>query len=119
MLLRRQVCWFDFSDAEGSEPDKRRSCVVVQTSAVRGLGTVLVVPCSSELRRARQPTGVLVPAAESGTHDVVALCHLLCARDLGRACGGPTGTVSEATLQRILLVLCDLLGIDASVLWDP
>lgn len=112
--------WFDLSGGEGSEVDKVRPALIVQADYYEGLETVLAVPLSSRLERARQPTGVSLLKAETGLdHDSVALCHLLGAFDKSRIVPGPNGEpgpvgrLGQLAHDRVLQVVTDLLGVDA------
>ncbi len=44
---RGEVYWFDLRDTQGSEPNKVRPALVLQTDWVRGLETFLAVPLTS------------------------------------------------------------------------
>ncbi len=110
-----EVWKYDFQGLVGSEPDKERHAVVVQGDFVRGLETTLVVPCSEKIERRRQGTAVFLPAHETGLPiDLVALCHLVFPADIVRRSGTTAAAwVGDVTLEKIRLVLADLLGITA------
>lgn len=113
---RGEVYWFDFRGSTGSERDDVSPAIVLQTNWIRGFNTVLCVPCSAEVERRKQPTCVFVPSSESGLpHDSVALCHLLSALDKSRVQPPirPVGRLPEQTLQKILLIVAELLEISA------
>lgn len=117
---RGEVYWFDFRGSEGSEADDLRPVILLQTDWIQGLNTVLAVPCTTEMRRMEQPTGIFISKVESGLpSDSVAVCHLLTALDKSRESGkGPIGRVSGRTLHRILFVVMELLGIDAETFME-
>jgi len=77
--------------------------VVVQADAFRLGKTVVVVPFTTRLDRARKPFGVLVPrtAGNGLAEDSVAMCWLLWSIDKGRLERRPLGRVSDATLDLI------------------
>ena len=114
---RGEVYWFDLRD---SEAENLRPFIILQTDWIRGLNTLLAVPCTTEMRRMEQPTGIFISKAESGLpSDSVAICHLLTALDKSRESGnGPIGRVTGRTLNRILFVVTELIGIDAETFME-
>ena len=72
---RGDVCWASLPDPTGSGPGFRRPVVVVQGDAFNAsrIGTVVVVPLTSNLRWAPAPGNVLLSARLTGLpHDSVA-----------------------------------------------
>jgi len=111
---RGEVYWFDFAGHVGSERDKVSPAIILQTDWIKSLNTVIAVPCSKEIRRRKQPTGIFIPQGESGLpYDSVALCHLIASMNKSRAVEGPIGRISEPNLQKILRILIELLDITA------
>ncbi len=104
----------DFGRAKGSEAEEERPAIVMQVPIIRGLDTVLVVPCTKEMRRKSQPTNLAIASNLSGLeHDSVALVHLLSAVSKTAILEGPFGNVGELTLNKLRFIAADLLGIDA------
>lgn len=68
MIARSDVVWVDVGQPRGSEPGKVRPAVVVQDDWLLAteIGTVLVVPLTSNLALEVFPGNVLVPGAASG-----------------------------------------------------
>ena len=75
---RGDVYWADLDPQKGSEQGGRRPAVVVQIEAFNRTGnTLLVVPFTTNLKRAKLPSSVFVTGSQSNglTQDSVALCH--------------------------------------------
>jgi len=68
VVSRGDIAWASFSDPIGSEPGFRRPVVVVQGDAFNAsrLGTVVVVPLTSNLRWAAAPGNVQFAAERTG-----------------------------------------------------
>lgn len=68
MIARGEVVWADFGAPRGSEPTKRRPCIVVQADWLTrsDLNTVLTVPLTSTTAAGRFPGNVLIPTEASG-----------------------------------------------------
>ncbi|UZN03011.1 type II toxin-antitoxin system PemK/MazF family toxin [Cellulomonas sp. S1-8] len=68
MIDRGSVCWVDFGEPRGSEPGKQRPAVVVQADDFNrsAIGTVVVVPLTSNTSLAAVPGNVFVPRVASG-----------------------------------------------------
>ncbi|WP_217615622.1 type II toxin-antitoxin system PemK/MazF family toxin [Cellulomonas sp. GbtcB1] len=68
MIARSDVVWVDVGQPRGSEPGTVRPAVVVQDDWLLAteIGTVLVVPLTSNLALEVFPGNVLVPGAASG-----------------------------------------------------
>lgn len=61
---------------EDHEQAGRRPVVILQTDDLSSLSTVVIIPFTTQLKRAGVAHTVLVPAKEAGQeHDSVALCH--------------------------------------------
>lgn len=68
VVSRGDVSWASLPDPTGSRPGFRRPVVVVQGDALNAsrLGTVVVVPLTSNLRWAAAPGNVLLRAGRTG-----------------------------------------------------
>lgn len=67
-ILRGEVWWASLSRPAGSEPGYRRPVLVVQADAFNRsrIQTVIAAAVTSNLRLAKAPGNVLVPAGEAG-----------------------------------------------------
>ena len=67
-MQRGEVWWADLPEPDDSGPGFRRPVLVVQSDSFNRslIGTVLVVPFTSNLRLADAPGNVLVPRGASG-----------------------------------------------------
>jgi mRNA interferase MazF len=69
MVIRRgEIWWASLSKPEGSEPGYRRPVLVVQTNEFNesGIGTVVVLTITSNLRLAGAPGNVLCHRRDTG-----------------------------------------------------
>ena len=68
VVSRGDVVWASLADPDGSEPGFRRPVVVVQGDAFNAsrLGTVVVVPLTSNVRWAAAPGNVMLSAKRTG-----------------------------------------------------
>lgn len=87
VVAQGDVCWADLPEPVGSGPGFRRPVLVVQGNAFNRsrIGTVLVVPLTSNLRLANAPGNVVLPARASGLprESVANVSHLIAVdRDL-------------------------------------
>ncbi len=102
-MKRGDVLWADLAEPRGSEPGKRRPVVVVQDDRLTKslLKTVMVVPITSNLRRAGAPGNVLLQAKESGlTKPSVALACQVTTIDKVYL-GDRVGTLPRHLLRRM------------------
>lgn len=80
-MNRGEVWWADLSEPAGSGPGGRRPVLIVQDDLLTAsrLGTVMVVPLTSNVLRARAAGNVLLTRATTGlSRDSVALvCQVL------------------------------------------
>jgi len=85
-MNRGDIYLADLNPSRGSEQSGIRPVVVVQRDAlVRFTSTIVVVPFTTNLRRANVPGTVLIPAEENGlTTDSVALCYQIAVLDQSR-----------------------------------
>ncbi len=67
-MRRGEVRWADLAEPRGSEPGKRRPVIVVQDDrlSASALRTVMVVPLTTNLRRAGAPGNVLLQSEDTG-----------------------------------------------------
>src|SRR5258708_22674831 len=67
---------------EDHEQAGRRPAVMLQTDDLSPLSTVVIIPLTTQLKRAGFATTVLIPAKEAGQdHASVTLCHQIRALD--------------------------------------
>ncbi len=91
--LRGEIYWLDLGEPKGSAPALRRPTLIVSNDRYNAssLSTVTVVALTSNMKRARQPGNVAVPAELSGLDrdSVVNVTQLITVdrSDLGEACG--------------------------------
>ncbi|MBI4789055.1 MAG: type II toxin-antitoxin system PemK/MazF family toxin [Chloroflexi bacterium] len=85
-MQKGDVYLADLNPVVGSEQAGTRPVVIIQNSALnRVTRTVVIVPFTSNLRRAELPTGTLIPKGEGGlSQDSVALCHQIRVLDKSR-----------------------------------
>jgi len=80
-MNRGEVWWADLAEPRGSEPGKRRPVLIVQEDSLTRsrLCTVMVVPITSNLKRAAAPGNVTLARSHSGLRvESVALgCQVL------------------------------------------
>lgn len=67
-VTQGDVYWADFGEPRGSAPAFRRPAVVVQCDEINAsrISTVVVVPVTSNLRRAVAPGNVTLPSRTAG-----------------------------------------------------
>ncbi len=100
-MQRGEVWWADLPAPSGSEPGFRRPVLVVQCDAFNRsrIGTVVVVPFTTNLALADAPGNVFVPRGASGLgRDSVANVSQVTA--LGKAALSERVEVLPASLQR-------------------
>jgi mRNA interferase MazF len=82
-MHRGEVWWADLGEPRGGEPGFRRPVIIVQDDLLTAsaLSTVMVVPLTSNLKRAQAIGNVLLPPEETGLpRECVALtCQVLTA----------------------------------------
>ena len=80
-MKRGELWWADLAQPRGSEPGKRRPVLVVQEDSLTRsrLRTVMVVPITSNLKRAAAPGNVLLARSYSGlsVESVALVCQVL------------------------------------------
>lgn len=67
MIHQGEVYWVDFGEPAGSEPGYLRPAVVIQNNIFNAsnIGTAVVCPLTSNLRRAEAPGNVLLDPGEA------------------------------------------------------
>ena len=78
--VRGDVLYVDFTPAKGSEPDKVRTCVVIQNDVGNKYSPITIVAAitGAENVPRRYPVDVPVPKGEGGlTKDSVVQCNLI------------------------------------------
>lgn len=85
-MNRGDVYLVDLTPARGSEQTGIRPVIIVQRESLcRFTRTVVVVPFTTNLRRAQVPGTVLIPVGEGGLdQDSVALCYQIVVLDQQR-----------------------------------
>jgi mRNA interferase MazF len=80
-MNRGEVWWADLAEPRGSEPGKRRPVLIVQDDSLTRsrLHTVMVVPITSNLKRAAAPGNVMLARSHSGlrVESVALACQVL------------------------------------------
>jgi mRNA interferase MazF len=80
-MNRGELWWADLAEPRGSEPAKRRPVVIVQEDALTRsrLETVMVVPVTSNLKRAAAPGNVVLSRSHSKlrVESVALACQVL------------------------------------------
>jgi len=112
MTARGEVWLADLNPIRGSEQAGRRPVLVVQNDAINAFTTtVIAIPMTTNLRRAKLPSCVRVSRGEGGlADDSVLLCHQLRVLDKTRLIHR-LGTVSSQTIAAVESCLLFTLGI--------
>ena len=88
-----------------------RPAVVFQTDDLSPLGTVVIIPLTTQLKRAGFASTVLIPARRAGQErDSVALCHQIRAIDRRRLLR-QVGEVAPDLMNKIETAVLFVLGI--------
>lgn len=96
---------------EDHEQAGRRPAVALQTDDLSPLSTVVIIPLTTQPRRAGFANTVLIPAREAGQNrDSVALCHQIRALDR-RKLTHKIGELAPERLSEIELAVLFVLGI--------
>jgi mRNA interferase MazF len=101
-MKRGEVWWVDLGEPRGSAPALERPVVVVQTDALTRskLATIMVVPVTTNMKRAAAPGNVVLSRAHSGLKaDSVAMtCQVMTVDKhffVHRIASLPTSTLDE------------------------
>lgn len=104
MVRQGEIYWYDAGAPEEAMPAFRRPHLVVQNDRLNdsALGTTLVVPLTTNLRRATAPGNVLISAAESGLRadSVAVVVQVTAVRKA--TLEELAGRVSAGTLARVI-----------------
>lgn len=112
MISQGDVWWADLGAPEGSAPGFRRPVVVVQGDSFNrsGIGTIVCVPLTSNLRWADAPGNVVLPARATGlSKDSVANVSQLVTLDRG-VLGEHVVKLSRRRVEMILSGVDVVLG---------
>ncbi|WP_377479196.1 MAG: type II toxin-antitoxin system PemK/MazF family toxin [Microcoleus anatoxicus] len=103
----------DLNPSRGSEQAGIRPVIIVQRDTLdRFTTTVVVIPVTSNLRRAKIPGTIILPTGEGGlTQDSVALCYQIVAVDRERLIK-KLGTLSADYVSRLQVALQYTLQMD-------
>jgi mRNA interferase MazF len=111
MMKRGDVYLANLDPTKGSEQAGTRPVLVFQNNSLNKVGnTVVIIPFTTNLRRAKLPSCTLVPAGEGGlSEDSVALCHQIRALDKSGLIAR-WGSLSPTRLAQIEQVVTFVLG---------
>jgi mRNA interferase MazF len=111
-MTRGDVFLANLNPVKGSEQEGIRPVLVFQNDALnRFMRTVVVIPFTTNLKRATLPSCHLVRAGDGGLHeDSVALCHQMRVLDTSRLMTR-LGTLSAMTMGEIGQKVVFTLGI--------
>ena len=100
--MRGDIYLADLNPSRGSEQAGVRPVILVQRQNLdRFTRTVVVIPVTTNLRRAQIPGTMLIPAGEGGlSQESVALCYQIVVIDRQRL-QRQLGTLSAVYLQRL------------------
>jgi len=109
---RGEVWLVDLGQPKGDhEQAGRRPAVIFQTDDLSPLSTVVVIPLTTQIRRAGAANTVWIPAREAGQdQDSVALCHQIRALDR-RKLVHKIGELAPERLSEIEASVLFVLGI--------
>jgi mRNA interferase MazF len=112
VISQGDVWWADLGAPEGSAPGFRRPVIVVQGDSFNrsGIGTIVCVPLTSNLRWADAPGNVVLPARATGlSKDSVANVSQLVTLDRG-VLGEHVVKLSRRRVEMILSGVDVVLG---------
>ncbi|OKH37578.1 PemK family transcriptional regulator [[Phormidium ambiguum] IAM M-71] len=111
--MQGDVYLADLNPSRGSEQAGIRPVIIVQRDTLtRFTTTVIVVPLTSNLRRARIPGTVVIPSGEGGlVQESVALCYQIVVLDQQRLIK-KLGTLSSSYLLSLKAALNYTLQLD-------
>jgi mRNA interferase MazF len=110
--MRGDIYLADLNPSRGSEQAGIRHVILVQRQNLdRFTRTVVVIPVTTNLRRAQIPGTVLIPVGEGGlSQESVALCYQIVVIDKQRL-QRQLGTLSPVYLQRLGEAISDTLDL--------
>lgn len=102
-MKRGEIWWADLAEPPGLEPAKRRPVLIIQDDALTRsrLQTIMVVPLTSNLKRALAPGNLLLTKAQTRlpSESVALGCQIL---TVGKAFfSGHASTLPPAVMARI------------------
>jgi mRNA interferase MazF len=112
MILRRgDLCIANLNPVRGSEQSGIRPVIIFQNNQLnRFTSTVIIIPLTTNLRRAELPTCVTISAEENEINETsVALCHQIRAIDTSRIIKR-ISQISELTLFELEATVLLTLG---------
>ena len=111
-ILRGEIWYAELSPTQGSEQSGIRPVLVVQNDSVnKYTSTILIIPLTTNMRRASLPTCLKLSIGEGGVSaESVLLCHQMRAIDRTRL-KNKLGIVSKQTLISVEDCLLFTLGI--------
>ena len=100
--MRGDIYLADLNPSRGSEQAGIRPVIIVQHNNIdRFTSTVVVIPLTSNLRRAQIPGTMVIPAGQGGLNqESVALCYQIVVIDRQRL-QRQLGTLSSSYLQQL------------------
>ena len=113
MTVKRGEIWIaNLNPVQGSEQSGLRPVLIFQNDKInRAISTAIVIPFTSNLRRAALPSCVQVAKGEGGlTMESVLLCHQMRVLDETRL-NSKLGEVSEQTMNEVEIGVLYTLGI--------
>ena len=113
VISKGSVVWVDYGQPRGSEPAKRRPAIAYQNDWLTqsNYNTILTIPLTSNVARARFPGNVLVRAGTAGLpRDSVAVASHLGPVDRQFIDPIPVGTIPYDTLLEISAAVSTVLG---------
>ena len=116
MIVKRGEVWMaNFNPVQGSEQAGLRPVLVFQNDSInRAISTAIVIPFTSNLRRAALPSCVQIAKSEGGlTTESVALCHQMRVLDETRL-QSKLGKVSPQTMSEVEIGVLYTLGVQAN-----
>lgn len=108
---RGTLCIADLNPVQGSEQSGIRPVIVFQNNEIaRYTSTIIIIPLTTNIRRAALPTSVTISQSESGLNEKsVALCHQIRVIDKSRI-KKKIGKINEVTLFELETTVLLTLG---------
>ena len=116
MTVKRGEIWMaNLNPVQGSEQSGLRPVLIFQNDKInKAISTAIVIPFTSNLRRAALPSCVQVAQGEGGlTLESVALCHQMRVLDETRL-QSKLGEVSQQTMSEVEIGVLYTLGVQAN-----
>jgi mRNA interferase MazF len=104
--MRGEIYLADLNPSRGSEQAGIRPVIIVQNNNInRFTRTVVVIPLTTNLRRAKIPGTIKIPAGEAGlTQESIALCYQIVVIDMQRL-QKKLGILSAEYLQELKIAI--------------